>query len=70
MRGLGGFQAFYYLQTLLTGDNETRRKTRTVSYPRTVIFNRGSDVSINLSFFRFKDQNKRRKNLFVDWTQY
>jgi len=26
MRGLGGLQAFYYLQTLLTGDTETRRK--------------------------------------------
>jgi hypothetical protein len=25
MRGFGGFQAFYYLQTLLTGDNETGR---------------------------------------------
>ena len=26
MRGLGGLQAFYYLQTLLTGDTETGRK--------------------------------------------
>jgi hypothetical protein len=25
MRGFGGFQAFYYLQTLLAGDNETGR---------------------------------------------
>ena len=25
MRVLGGFRAFYYLQTLLTGDNETGR---------------------------------------------
>jgi len=25
MRGFGGFRAFYYLQTLLTGDNETGR---------------------------------------------
>ena len=29
MRGLSGSQAFYYLQTLLTGDNETGRKSRT-----------------------------------------
>jgi hypothetical protein len=26
MRGFGGFRAFYYLQILLTGDNETGRK--------------------------------------------
>ena len=25
MRGFGGSQSFYYLQTLLTGDNETGR---------------------------------------------
>jgi hypothetical protein len=25
MRGFGGLQAFYYLQILLTGDNETGR---------------------------------------------
>ena len=25
MRVFGGFRAFYYLQTLLTGDNETGR---------------------------------------------
>ena len=26
MRGFGGLQSFYYLQTLLTGDSETGRK--------------------------------------------
>ena len=26
MRGLGGLQTFFYLQTLLTADNETGRK--------------------------------------------
>jgi hypothetical protein len=29
MRVFGGLRAFYYLQTLLTGDNETGRKSRT-----------------------------------------
>jgi len=29
MRGFGGFQTYYYLQTLLTGDRETGRQTRT-----------------------------------------
>jgi hypothetical protein len=28
MWGFGGFRAFYYLQTLLTDDNETGRQTR------------------------------------------
>ncbi len=36
MRGFGGSQSFYYLQTLLTGDRETGRKTRTISYPKNV----------------------------------
>jgi len=40
MRGFGGFRAFYYLQTLLTGDNETGRKSRTISYPKTVSNNK------------------------------
>ena len=39
MRGLGGLQSFYYLQLLLAGDNETGRKTRTISYPKTVTAN-------------------------------
>jgi len=37
MRGFGGLQSFYYLQLLLAGDNETGRKTRTISYPKTVV---------------------------------
>ena len=36
MRGFGGLQSFYYLQLLLAGDTETGRKTRTISYPKTV----------------------------------
>ena len=31
IRGLGNSQTYYYLQTLLTGDTETRRKSRTFS---------------------------------------
>ena len=27
MRGVGGLQTYYYLQTLLTGDSETGRKS-------------------------------------------
>jgi len=31
IRGLGNSQTYCYLQTLLTGDNETGRKSRTFS---------------------------------------
>ena len=33
MRGLGGLQTYCYLQTLLTADTETGRKSRTLSKP-------------------------------------
>jgi len=34
MRGFGVLQSFCYLQLLLAGDNETGRKSRTISKPR------------------------------------
>jgi hypothetical protein len=45
MRGLGGLRAFYYLQTLLTGDTETRRKSRTTVKQKTLVASIKNELS-------------------------
>jgi len=74
MRGFGGFRAFYYLQTLLTGDNETGRKSRTISYPKTVSTHRKKmklrnfNVFILLLFMTACVMTRQNKVFIGGWT--
>ena len=72
MRGFGNSQTYYYLQTLLTGDTETGRNSRTFSMAEPLavialqIFNYA--IIFKKLFFQRVEKAKRYDNFITgDW---
>jgi hypothetical protein len=62
MRGFGGFRAFYYLQTLLTGDNETGRNPARFHTRGPLATRRKKDRDYNLDKeYEFNNEKRNRK---------